>query len=179
MRKIKVYFHDNFSGLKSHSLLMRAAADYTSLSTEKLSLCRKEGKKPYFITPNDCFFSVSHSDNCWTTVFSDTEVGCDIQSRETKANPERIAKRYFHPDEYALFLNGGDFFSIWSKKEAFCKLFGWGIDANFANFSTLQNPTVFKNHTAHIKPVRLNENLPLLYIACGEEFEISGIIRLE
>ncbi len=88
--------------------------------------------KPYF---KDCplFFSISHSGDYVFCVFSEQEVGADIQYRKPGAG-ERIMKRMFtkaereaiqhceSPEEWEVL-----FYRYWTRKEAYGKLTGEGI----------------------------------------------------
>jgi len=101
---------------------------------------RREGEKPCFVPDIGLFFSVSHSGSTWICAVSEQEVGIDIQ-KETGHNRERIAKRVFHPQEYAYLLENefDDFFSVWTAKESYVKFTGQGIGKNFSTFSVVSN----------------------------------------
>lgn len=132
---LKIYI-TGFPVFSSNELLFRAASMCFGIKESELIVKREYGKKPYFSSHPEIHFSVSHSGNTWAVVFAPYEVGLDIQTGGTKISQERVAKRYFHPHEYELFESGYDFYSIWTRKEAVCKLLGYGIDKRFAMTDT-------------------------------------------
>lgn len=73
-------------------------------------------------------YSISHSENTWAIIFSDTPCGLDIQyNREAKL--ERIAAKFYHKDEQESVRQLGidEFFRIWSRREALIKATGSSV----------------------------------------------------
>lgn len=93
----------------------------------------RENKKPFFEN-SPLFFSVSHSKEYTTVAFFNEEIGIDLQDRRN-CKEKSIVKKFFHPDEQKAYLNGYDFFKIWTAKESYVKQKGTGIDKDFKNFS--------------------------------------------
>ncbi|MBQ6671561.1 MAG: RecX family transcriptional regulator [Firmicutes bacterium] len=89
------------------------------------------------------FISITDTKNYWACCVSGSPVGIDMEEKGRKARRE-IAKR-FHKDEqeYLSVLTGTEsewteeFFSIWTRKEAWSKLRGKGYAVGFAKFSVL------------------------------------------
>jgi 4'-phosphopantetheinyl transferase len=84
--------------------------------------------------------SISHSGIFWGCALCDCDkIGFDIQIIEQNREMNSIAKRFFHPAEYAHLCRTqfSDFFSIWTAKESYVKYLGSGIDENFCRFSTV------------------------------------------
>ena len=105
------------------------------LGREDAVIERTEKGKPYVSLP-DCsdtvapFISVSHDGDTFALLVSDAEAGLDIQyARDIKAN--RIAARYFTAEE-AEQTAGDDnedrFFELWTRKEAYSKYIGTGLE---------------------------------------------------
>ena len=70
-------------------------------------------------------YSISHSENTWAIIFSDTPCGLDIQyNREAKF--EKITSKFYQKDEAesAARLGLNEFFRIWSRREALIKAAG-------------------------------------------------------
>lgn len=70
-------------------------------------------------------YSISHGENTWAIIFSDTPCGLDIQyNREAKL--EKIASKFYQEDEAesADRLGQDEFFRIWSRREALIKAAG-------------------------------------------------------
>ena len=74
------------------------------------------------------YYSISHSENTWAIIFSDTPCGLDIQyNREAKL--EKIAAKFYHKDEQESVNKLGidEFFRIWSRREALIKAAGSSV----------------------------------------------------
>lgn len=70
-------------------------------------------------------YSISHGENTWAIIFSDTPCGLDIQyNREAKL--EKIASKFYQEDEVESVARLGldEFFRIWSRREALIKAAG-------------------------------------------------------
>ena len=113
-----VLYYTSSTGCTSRSLLLKAIEKHYGISEDKLELVHEYGRKPYFTSHPYIHFSISHSGDIWGVVFSDNEVGLDMQYPNPSVTHEKIAKRYFHPDEYRAFLDGESFYYIWTRKEA-------------------------------------------------------------
>lgn len=105
------------------------------LRREDAVIYRTEQGKPYvrISGEEDCarlYISVSHSGNTFALVEADKEVGLDIQY-ERNISTNRIAERFFTEDE-ATYINETDaadrFYQLWTRKEAFSKYTGAGIE---------------------------------------------------
>ena len=100
------------------------------------AITRDEKGKPYFVYMPDLFFSLSHSGDYGACVFHRLPVGLDLQIHSAR-DTEGIARRFFHPDEYA-FLKTNDFaqfFSVWTAKESYVKYTGAGIMGGLQRFA--------------------------------------------
>lgn len=89
---------------------------------------REENKKPYFKNENNLYFNGTHTSELFAAVMSDEyNVGIDaekIRERDFLS----IAKEYFYESEYKCLETSQkleiDFFTIWTIKEAYIKMFG-------------------------------------------------------
>lgn len=93
-----------------------------------------EKGKPYF-KKEPIYFSLSHSGNYVFGVFSEREIGADIQYGKPDYS-ERIVSRFFTEKEQKLWqsCSGKEprrrlFYKLWTRKEAYGKLTGGGIVA--------------------------------------------------
>ncbi|MBQ4353742.1 MAG: 4'-phosphopantetheinyl transferase superfamily protein [Clostridia bacterium] len=118
----------------SRTLLLRAASEHTGLPASAFSVHRESGKKPYFTSHPDLHFSVSHSESLWCCLFAGRECGLDVQFQKSGIRHFRLAQRWFHPREAEKICTEQDFYRIWSRKEAFVKALGIGIDPQFKTF---------------------------------------------
>ncbi|MEE1155169.1 MAG: 4'-phosphopantetheinyl transferase superfamily protein [Acutalibacteraceae bacterium] len=99
-----------------------------------------QSEKPYFSNYPNLHFNLSHSGNIAICVFSDKEVGCDIEQIDKPL--EDVAKRFFTENEYRyIFKNTLDsekaerFYRIWTLKESYLKLTGKGLSGGLDSFS--------------------------------------------
>lgn len=92
------------------------------------TIIRCENGKPFF-KDNPCFFSISHSHQRWVCVFSQNQVGVDIQYRKFSGNELSIARRFFSEEEASIVENEGieSFYILWTKREALGKYLGTGF----------------------------------------------------
>lgn len=91
-----------------------------------------ENGKPYFKNL-PVYFNLSHSGDYVFCVFSEEEVGVDVQNRKAKTK-ERIVKRFFTSAEQSAWEKCVTeeereylFYKFWTRKEAYGKLTGEGI----------------------------------------------------
>ena len=105
------------------------------LRREDAVIYRTEQGKPYvrISGEEDCamlYISVSHSGSAFALLEADEEVGLDIQ-HERNISTDRIAERFFTEEEAAYMASGNAterFFQLWTRKEAYSKFTGVGIE---------------------------------------------------
>lgn len=98
---------------------------------------------PVFSDGAGDYISITDTKNYWACCVSDGPVGIDMEEKGRRVRRE-IAKR-FHKDEqeYLSVLTGTEsewseeFFSVWTRKEAWSKLKGKGYAVGFSKFSVL------------------------------------------
>lgn len=134
---------------KTEKLVKLAAEKYINekkVPAEGISMeiCRGEKGKPVF-TELPLVFSVSHTSDLWVCLISEgpESVGVDVQTIK-KVHSERIMKSYFSADEIDYVSDAGEdaFFQIWTRKEAYAKYTGIGLNRKLAEISTLNNDEV-------------------------------------
>lgn len=94
--------------------------------------------KPYFKNRKDIKFNISHSDGLVYAVFSDKEIGCDIQV--VKDSVKEIYNKVLSVKEKKEVVSIIDenkqkekFIEYWVKKEAYVKCIGTGISNDMTN----------------------------------------------
>lgn len=99
--------------------------------------------KPYFDAEGAPHFSVSDSGPLWVCAVSDQEVGIDIEEVKDKDYTD-LAKRFFTEEEAEFVrLWGKDgFFLVWTRKEAYGKFKGTGLQEGLGNFCVVKNNAV-------------------------------------
>lgn len=83
-------------------------------------------------------FSFSYSDNVLAIAIADSDVGVDIEKVDFCKRTDLIIKKVFSQNEKEYVnqqINTKErFFEIWTKKEAYVKYLGIGIDSGFKNY---------------------------------------------
>lgn len=102
--------------------------------------------KPFVKNIPNLHFNQSHCQSHYALIYSLTvaNIGVDIENISRNLNFDKLAKRYFHLDEYQYWQdNGYDgalWFKLWTIKEAVLKASGLGIRLSLnelnANFIT-------------------------------------------
>lgn len=80
-----------------------------------------ERGKPCF-ADTEPYFSLSHSHGTIFVALSDAPIGADVEFIDEKKRSDRLAERFFSDNE-----KGEDFFTVWTRKEAYVKMTGEGI----------------------------------------------------
>lgn len=99
--------------------------------------------KPFVKNIPNLHFNQSHSSNDYVLIYSldVADIGVDIENMHRNLNVDKLAKRYFHADEYQHWQdNGGDkrlWFQYWTIKEAVLKACGLGIRTPLNNIKAL------------------------------------------
>lgn len=89
------------------------------------------------------YFNQSHSSSDYVLIYSlgVADIGVDIENMGRNLNFDKLAKRYFHHDEYHHWQdNGGDkrlWFCYWTIKEAVLKACGLGIRMNLSDLKAV------------------------------------------
>ncbi len=110
-----------------------------------------EQGKPY-IKNGNLFFGISHSEEYALCVFSDCEVGCDIE--KMKPADIKIAKRFFAPCEYENIASRETekertdlFYEYWTLKESFMKATGLGMKLALNGFEIVRGDKISVNQS--------------------------------
>ena len=135
---MKLYVIDDYKDVYPH-LSGRELTDALigrCLGREDVRITRDEKGKPSVTFPEGCapaegnFISVSHSEGTFALIVSDRNVGLDIQYAR-KIDSGKIARRYFSEEEAAYIAadgSGDRFFELWTRKEAYSKYTGLGME---------------------------------------------------
>jgi len=102
---------------------------------EKIDFYYNEYGKP-FLKKNPIYFNVSHASKHVMIGLGQNPIGVDIEDdffRFSLERMENMARRFFHPQEYEVFLKVPScekifyFLEVWTQKEAYLKCEGTGI----------------------------------------------------
>ena len=97
--------------------------------------------KPYLPAETGLFFNLSHSGGRVMCVIAENEVGCDVEKIRYRRDTDRIAHRYFAPEEIRALEAVQErtekkklFFRYWTLKESFLKAIGNGLSLPLDRF---------------------------------------------
>ena len=111
------------SSLAALISLARLVDEYLPLSIE-----RTENGKPFFKDLTSLKFNLSHAGGIAVVAVSDCDIGVDIEFIRDDVDTQRIAERFFAPTD----IKNEDFFSLWTKKEAYSKMLGSTLAPNLS-----------------------------------------------
>jgi 4'-phosphopantetheinyl transferase len=119
-----------------HVFIRKVLAHYTSIEESKLELSPIVNRKPKLEnSPFNIHFNISHSGNkILVAVGFQNEVGIDVEKVIPDFDMDGFAEANYHPNELKHFREFGNvnesayFYTIWTRKEAWLKLTGEGIN---------------------------------------------------
>lgn len=124
--------------LLSQGFAKEKIAEEFSLDKKDIIFSVTQAGKPYCKSHRDIYFSLSHSGNFLALAISDRDVGIDIEKiRNAKESlVSRVCcdneKKMIFSDEYP----DKKFTEIWTRKEAYLKALGTGIDRELTSIDT-------------------------------------------
>lgn len=136
-------------------LARRGIALQLHIDPKQISFRNTKNGKPY-AEGLDIHFSLSHSGSMAVCAVSDRPVGIDVE--KNKPVHLGVVKKCFTKAEQRYVLAGKEktqerFLEIWTKKEAYVKMMGTGIQ-DFLTFDVLKNDKVYtiqyKNYTVSV-----------------------------
>lgn len=114
--------------------------------------------KPIVDMPRNTQFNISHSKSWVVCAVDNGPVGIDLEHMHN--TDMSIAKRFFHPDEYAEMIRLPDnlrrerFFDLWTLKESYVKALGRGLSCRLNGFAMILERDGIT--------MRTEENLPVM-----------------
>lgn len=129
--------------LISHGMKKNSITDYSILISRTGKPYEKERK---------IHFSISHSGKYAAAVFSNAEIGVDI---EAARNVDlKIAERFFDKTEQ-MYINNAEekeleFLKLWTRKESILKAHGTGLSYPLSMFCVIDDPVELDGASYHI-----------------------------
>lgn len=125
--------------LLSHLLTRVLLSDTLALNNAEINYAKDSFGKPYLMNRESIFVSSSQSDNLIISAISNHQIGIDCEIRKTIdiQNYNRILTK----DEFNYCFDAATFYEIWTKKEAYSKFIGLGMNIPFSSFSVLSKET--------------------------------------
>jgi 4'-phosphopantetheinyl transferase len=141
LERAKRYHHirDTNRFIISRGALRMLLGKYLKLEPSIVEFGQGANKKP-FIKKTDLFYNVSHSGDLILLSVSTSETGCDIELINRKFDFRDVLKDYFSESEGAFIQQENSierFFTVWTRKEAFTKATGTGLDDDLKRVPSL------------------------------------------
>ncbi|MGE5944179.1 MAG: 4'-phosphopantetheinyl transferase family protein [Flavobacteriales bacterium] len=123
------------------SLLKFALAYHTQSMIKNISIELLPNKKPYLPSHPKLFFNVSHSGDYAIFAIGNAPVGIDIEFIDLSYAFHDVLPHIFNKSEIHYICNANNqleaFYRLWTRKEAFVKALGKGIDDDFLKIPCL------------------------------------------
>lgn len=107
-----------------------------SVSNQEIVFDKTDSDKPYLRGYPNFYFNISHTRTAIVVALSDQEIGVDVE--KIKHADLGITNRFFTELEQKYFLDSADkhkaFYEIWTKKEAYIKCAGKGLNMSLISF---------------------------------------------
>lgn len=170
---IKLYFKE-IEDAKTHAeyFTRNILGQYLNADSNSLVICKNEFGKPYLRDYSNTHYNISHTKGAIVCCVSDEPVGIDIE-RVKKIN-RRIAERFFTQNEQNYIFDDIEnqderFAEIWTKKEAYVKFLGVGIEKNFESVDVLDQSELFS----------FTINNYFISICSNEMHKIQSAVKIE
>lgn len=123
------------------SLLKFALAHHTQSDIKNIAIKLHPNKKPYLPKHPNIFFNISHSGEYAGLAISTIPTGIDVEYMDLSYPFQDTMPSIFNDNEIQ-FIDASDhkartFFNLWTRKEAFVKALGKGIDDDFSKIPCL------------------------------------------
>lgn len=142
------------------SILKFVLAAYTKLEVKNINFDYDSNKKPYLASHPWLHFNISHSEDFAIIAISRNKVGIDVEFMSEEFSFNDILPDVFADNEISKIQNAVNkkhaFYTSWTRKEAFVKALGKGIDEDFK-----QIPSLDGQHTINFSLLKTTKNWQL------------------
>lgn len=121
---------------ETHAALHLQVALLTGSFPHHQPLTIRAGGKPVVCPPTSVHFNLADTDGCSVLAFHRAPVGVDVERISRSFDFHPIVKRYFSAADMRWLKprQPGDFFLLWTRKEAVLKLTGAGLTDRLSDF---------------------------------------------
>jgi 4'-phosphopantetheinyl transferase len=156
-RADRFYFpRDRRRFVVGRGLLRVLLGEYLSIPPADVALAAGAFGKPHVVGESSLRFNIAHSaDLALYAIAAGREVGIDVEQERADVECDQLAQRFFAPEEIAALhaLPPAErrtaFFRCWSRKEAYLKALGLGLQISLAGFAVTLTGPVALLHTKH------------------------------
>ncbi len=131
--------------LLSQGFAKETVAELLKTSKENVVFSVTEQGKPYCKSHPEIHFSISHSGDFLALAISDKEIGIDIEkirhAKESLVN--RVCTKNEKDEIFSNEKPDVKFTEIWTRKEAYLKALGTGIDRELTSIDTTDEKLIF------------------------------------
>ncbi|MBP0903702.1 4'-phosphopantetheinyl transferase family protein [Mariniflexile gromovii] len=117
------------------AILKFILAAYTKLDVRTIAFDYHSNKKPYLASHPWLQFNSSHAEDYALIAISRKKIGIDIEHMSDDFNFNNLIQNVFGKEETSIIQNAVNkkqtFYTLWTRKEAFVKGIGKGIDDDF------------------------------------------------
>lgn len=117
------------------SILKFVLAAHTKLNITDIQFGYHSNKKPYLVSHPLLHFNISHSEDYAVIAISRKNVGIDIEFMPDDFDFTTLLLEVFGDKEIVMIQSAANkkkaFYTLWTRKEAFVKALGKGIDKHF------------------------------------------------
>jgi 4'-phosphopantetheinyl transferase len=158
------------------SILKLILGAYTNLEAKNIHLDYDFNKKPYLASHPWLHFNISHSEDFAAIAISRKKVGLDIEYLSKDFKFSNLLPDIFDDNERLTIQNAIDkkniFYTLWTRKEAFVKALGKGIDEDFKYIPCLDG-----QHSTDFKLIKNTQNWQVYSFNLADHY--LGAIALE
>lgn len=150
------------------SILKFILASHTKLDVRAIDFDYHYNKKPFLASHPFLHFNISHSEDFAAIAISNKKVGLDIEFMHEHFNFTNVLEDVFVDNEISAIQEANNkkhaFYTSWTRKEAFVKALGKGIDEDFKfipcldGHHTLNNTISNKNEIWQLYSFELADN---------------------
>lgn len=167
--------------LMYRAILKFILAAHTKLDVKNIFLNYDFNKKPYLASQPWLYFNISHSEDYAVIAISRKKVGIDIEYMSEDFKFTNLLPDIFEDNEILTIQNTVNkkhaFYTSWTRKEAFVKALGKGIDEDFKYIPSLDG-----EHNIDSTLIKNTENWQVVSFDLADDylgavaFESSSII---
>jgi 4'-phosphopantetheinyl transferase len=132
---------DYYRFLLGRAALRLVLGAYVGLPPASLHFEPGANKKPLLREASGLHYNVSHAGDCVLLAVAQSEIGIDVERLNPQFAFQDVLEYSFSPAEKAFIERSSvpyqAFYQLWTRKEAFVKATGRGIDAEFSEVPAL------------------------------------------